>query len=68
MPRKNKSAKHIPFQFVNSEAGKTRYPTKRHAEEAAERQMLQNIGLELTVYQGTDGGWYLTRQNHSKFQ
>lgn len=63
MPRRNKNPKHSPFQFVNREAGKTRYATKRQAEEAAEYQMLLNPDLELHVYKSDlDGGWYLTRK------
>jgi len=61
MPRKNKPVKHTPFQFVNNEAGKTRYPSRQAAEKAAELRMLQNMSLELSVYRGSDGGWYLTR-------
>jgi hypothetical protein len=63
MPRKNNAIKHIPFRPPNHEAGKTRFATKRQADDAAEYQMLINPGLELFVYQSnTDGGWYLTRQ------
>lgn len=63
MPRHNKNIKHVPFQFENKEQGKTRYATKRQAEEAAERQMLLKPDLELYVYKSdTDGGWYLTRR------
>ena len=65
MPRKNKSVKHIPFRIVNNDANKTRYPTKRAAEEAAEIRMLEVMGLELEVYQGFDGGWYLTSVKES---
>jgi hypothetical protein len=67
MPRRNNHIKHVPFRPVNREAGKTRYATKRQAEEAAERQMLLNPGLELYVYKSDlDGGWYLTRSAASK--
>jgi hypothetical protein len=63
MPRKNKAIKHTPLLFRNPEAGKTRFATKRQAEEAAEYQMLIKPGLELFVYKSdTDGGWYLTRK------
>ncbi len=62
MPRRHKPVKHTPFQPVNNEGAKKRYPTKAAAEKAAEIAMLQRMGLELTVYQGLDGGWYLTRQ------
>lgn len=60
MPRRNKPVKHTPYQPARSETAKRRYPTKHTAEDAAELRMLQNPGLELSVYQGTDGGWYLT--------
>jgi len=62
MPRRHKPAKHTPFHFASSEQNKTRYPTKQAAEKAAELSMLQKPDLELRVYQGIDGGWYLTRQ------
>lgn len=62
MPRRHKPTKHTPFRLVNNEANKTRYPSKQAAEKAAELQMLQNMSLELRVYQAADGGWYLTRQ------
>ncbi len=62
MPRKNKQTKHVPYRTVNNDAHKTRYASKNAAERAAEIIMLQNMGLELAVYQGSDGGWYLTRQ------
>lgn len=63
MPRKNKSTKHIPFQNVDREAGKTRFTSKLAAEKAAEYQMLLKPGLELYVYKSDlDGGWYLTRK------
>jgi hypothetical protein len=61
MPRKNRPVKHTQFQFVNNEAGKTRYSSQAAAQKAADLRMLQNPGLELTVYQATDGSWYLTR-------
>ncbi len=62
MPRRHTPPKHTPFRFIDSEASKKRYPTKHAAEKAAELSMLQKPGLELSVYQGTDGGWYLTRR------
>lgn len=62
MPRRNKNVKHTPYNFVNREAGKTRFATKREAEKAAEHQMLIKPDLELFVYKSdVDGGWYLTR-------
>ncbi len=63
MPRRNKNVKHTPYHAVNHEAGKTRFATKREAENAAEYQMLLKPTLELFVYKSdTDGGWYLTRK------
>lgn len=63
MPRRNKQIKHTPLRPVNHEAGKTRYATKRQADEAAEYQMLLKPDLELYVYKSDlDGGWYLTRR------
>lgn len=60
MPRRHNPKKHTPFRFANNDAGKTRYPSRDAAKKAAEMAMLQKIGLELGVYQGLDGGWYLT--------
>lgn len=61
MPRRNsKPIKHIPFRPVNNEQGKKRYPSQKSAEKAAEERMLLHMNLELSVYQGIDGGWYLT--------
>ena len=60
MPRRNKSIKHTRYKQVENERYKTRYPTKDAAESAAEIRMLQVPNLELGVYQGADGGWYLT--------
>jgi hypothetical protein len=51
---------------VQNEGGKKRYPSKQAAEKAAELRMLQQSGLELTVYQALDGGWYLTSQTEKK--
>lgn len=62
MPRHHKQAKHSPYVFPRNEGGKTRYTSKAAAEKAADLRMLQHPGLELTVYQALDGGWYLTRQ------
>jgi len=61
MPRRHRYQQHVRFTFPKGEKGKTRYPNKEAAEKAAEIRMLQNPGLELTVYQGIDKGWYLTR-------
>jgi hypothetical protein len=46
---------------VNNEAAKRRYPSEFEAKKAAEERMLLFPSLELTVYQGADRGWYLTR-------
>lgn len=62
MPRHKKPIEYIPPKPRDPEAGKTRYPNKKAAENVAEIQMLQNPGLELSVYQENDGGWYLTRR------
>jgi hypothetical protein len=48
--------------MVNNETSKKRYPSKQAAEKAAEERMLLQMGLILSVYQGMDGGWYLTRK------
>lgn len=64
MPRKNKNVKHTPYIHANREAGKTRFATKRQAEDAADHQMLMKPDLELFVYKSElDGGWYLTRKS-----
>lgn len=61
MPRKNNTPKHIPFRPTSSELQKTRYATKREAENAAEHRMLLHMNLTLYVYKShLDGGWYLT--------
>lgn len=65
MPRRNsKPIKRIPYAPVNNDKAKVRYANKLAAERAAEERMLLHPNLSLTVYQGHDGGWYLTR-NHS---
>ncbi len=64
MPRRNRPIKHTPYQPPENEQAKMRYPTKRAAEQAAEIRMLQTPNLELTVYQGTNGGWYLTSREN----
>ncbi len=66
MTRKHKLIKRSPYRKINSEEQtKKRYPTRKSAEDIAEVQMLQNPGLELFVYEGPDGGWYLTRRKHN---
>ena len=63
MPRRNsKPIKHIRFQPVNNDKAKVRYPNKLAAERAAEERMLLHPELNLSVYQGLNGGWYLTRK------
>jgi len=62
MPRRNKPIKHTRYSPINNDAKKVRYPNKKAAENAAEIRMLQTPGLELSVYQGNDNGWYLTRR------
>lgn len=62
MPRRNRPIKHEPFQFPQNDKGKVRYATKAAAEKAAEERMLLYPILRLTIYQGVDGGWYLTRK------
>ena len=65
MPRKNKTPKHTPYRYTYQQAQKTRFRTKKQAEDAAERQMLLHPSLELFVYKDIDGGWYLTRKESS---
>ncbi|MDB5184046.1 MAG: hypothetical protein JWO07_727 [Candidatus Saccharibacteria bacterium] len=60
MPRRNKQVKHTPFIGQSNDDNKVRYASQNAAERAAEIRMLQVMGLELAVYQGLDGGWYLT--------
>ena len=60
MPRRNKPVKHTPFAMTATEKAKVRYATKQAAQKAADLRMLQVPNLELDVYQGLDGGWYLT--------
>lgn len=60
MPRKNHSKPHDYYSAPRTDAGKRRFATKRQAEEAAREQMLLKLDLQLYVYKGLDGGWYLT--------
>ena len=64
MPRRtSKPIKHVRYvPPVNNERAKTRYKNQKDAEKAADLQMLIVPGLELSVYQGSDSGWYLTRK------
>lgn len=67
MPRRNsKPIKHVRFAIVNNDKAKVRYPNKLAAERAAEERMLLHPHLTLTVYQGLDRGWHLTRQDNEK--
>lgn len=67
MPRRNsKPIKHTPFSMPNNDKAKVRYPSKNAAEKAAEERMLLHMNLELSVYQGRDGGWYLTSTQKEK--
>lgn len=61
MPRRNNTSKHIPYAHSNTEKGKRRFATEQQAEAAAAEQMLLKPRLQLYVYRGIDGGWYLTR-------
>ncbi len=63
MPRRHKPIKHTPYAFVQNEGSKVRYGSKKAAQKAAELRMLEHPNLALSVYQGIDGAWYLTRQN-----
>lgn len=61
MPRRNsKPIKHTPFSMSSNDKPKVRYASQKAAEKAAEERMLLHMNLELSVYQGLDGGWYLT--------
>lgn len=61
MARKNRTAPHIPFKGLVQDQSKRRFATRRQAEAFAEERMLLVPNLELHVYKGLDGGWYLTR-------
>ena len=63
MPRRHTPAKHTPYVHPQNEKGKVRYATKQAAEKAAELRMLENMNLELSVYRGADGGWYMTSKS-----
>jgi hypothetical protein len=62
MPRKNHSKPHEYYTLPRQDAGKRRFATKVQAEAAAEERMLLDPKLQLYVYKGLDGGWYLTRK------
>ena len=63
MPRKNKIQRHKPLTFYMSCLSKKRYKSEKEALDTAEIQMLQNIGLELSVYKcDTCKYWHLTRR------
>jgi hypothetical protein len=65
MPRKNKAVSYTRTIYTPLKSPKKRYRTHHEAQKAAEMQMLQHPGLELTVYQDTDRGWYLTSKKQS---
>ncbi len=64
MPRKNRTTPHIPLSPPPLGGHKRRFATKQQAEAAAHEQMLLVSHLELYVYKGLDGGWYLTRKKY----
>ena len=65
MPRRNKTQSNKPFSFYISCLSKKRYKSEKEALNVAEIQMLQNIGLELSVYKcDTCKYWHLTRQKN----
>ncbi len=67
MPRKNKSMKHQPYATSMSSCTKRQFKTANDAEEAAEFQMLENMSLELAVYQcDSCRYWHLTRNTDNK--
>ena len=66
MPRKNhkRKAKLTPYEFKKP-TSKRRYGSHAEAQKVADYQMALDLNLELFVYQDIDGGWYLTRKNHT---
>lgn len=60
MPRKNKSIPHTPYRHANNDKNKRRFSSHTAATKAAEYAMLMSPSLNLDVYRGLDGGWYLT--------
>lgn len=63
MPRKNHSKPHQYYQAPPSDTGKRRFATERQAQQAADERMLLHADLQLYVYKGLDGGWYLTSKS-----
>lgn len=64
MPRQNKPTKHVPYQPQSTCGTKRRYNDKISAEKSADILMLQDMNLELRVYQCSDcQKWHLTRLN-----
>jgi rubrerythrin len=62
MPRHNKNPKHPKTTFSILCVSKKRHKSENEALKTAEIQMLQNSGLELSVYKcDTCGFWHLTR-------
>ncbi|MBP6038341.1 MAG: hypothetical protein KA604_03320 [Candidatus Saccharimonas sp.] len=67
MPRSHSTPKIIRYKPNSSEQSKTRYATKRAAENAIKDLQMYHLDLNLRTYQSpTDGGWYLTRQRLEK--
>lgn len=60
MPRKNKTRPHTPYQATKNDQNKRRYSSRLEAEKSAKLTMTIKPDLELSVYRGLDGGWYLT--------
>jgi len=62
MPRKNKSTKHQRFATSLFQCTKRKYKNENEAQDAAEHQMLENMSLELSVYEcDICKNWHLTR-------
>ena len=62
MPRKNKSIKHQQFSTSLFQCTKKKYKSENEAKDAAQFQMLENISLELSVYEcDICKYWHLTR-------
>lgn len=62
MPRRNKTAKHTPYQpAASAESAKKRFGSRQAAIAAITELKKYHLDIELSVYQSpTDGGWYLT--------
>ncbi len=67
MPRKNRSIKHQPYSANLPSCGKRRFNNANDAQAAAEFQMLQDMNLELAIYQcDSCRHWHLTRNTDNK--